>query len=103
MKADTITKDYISDTTIFADVFNYYIYGGKQVIQPEQLVERDSTEIALPYGADGATTPIQKFRDVQKLYTAMTDGDIEYILYGKKYKRFWYHLRINRIKEHVTL
>lgn len=26
--------------------------------------------------------PIQKFRDVQKLYAAMTDGKMEYVLYG---------------------
>ncbi|MCI9624797.1 MAG: transposase, partial [Lachnospiraceae bacterium] len=60
----------------------YYIYGGRQVILPEQLTERDSTKIALPYGADGAVIPVQKFRDVQKLYAAMTDGKIEYVLYG---------------------
>ncbi len=72
MKADTITKDYMSDTAIFADVFNYYIYGGEQIIQAEQLIERDSTKITLPYGADGAVVPVQKFRDVQKLYAAMT-------------------------------
>ena len=53
LKADTITKDYISDTNVFADVFNYYIYGGEQVISPEQLEERNPTEIALPYGTDG--------------------------------------------------
>lgn len=82
MKTDTITKDYLSDTTVFADVFNYYIHDGEQVIRPEQLEERDPTAIVLPYGADGASVPVQKFRDVQKLYTAMTDGDIEYILYG---------------------
>lgn len=82
MKADTITKDYISDTTVFADVFNFYVYGGDQVIRPEQLEERDPTEIALPYGTDGAAVPVQKFRDAQKLYAAMTDGDLEYVLYG---------------------
>lgn len=82
MKADTITKDYVKDTRIFADIFNYYIYGGRQVILPEQLTERDSTKIALPYGADGAVVPVQKFRDVQKLYAAMTDGKMEYVLYG---------------------
>jgi len=82
LKSDTITKDYISDTTVFADVFNYFIYDGEQVIRPEQLEERDPTEIALPYGADGAAVPVQKFRDVQKLYAAMTDGDLEYVLYG---------------------
>lgn len=82
LKADTITKDYVKDTRIFADIFNYYIYGGRQVILPEQLTERDSTKIALPYGADGAVVPAQKFRDVQKLYAAMTDGKMEYVLYG---------------------
>ena len=82
MKADTITKDYVKDAGVFADIFNYYIYGGRQVILPEQLTERDSTKIALPYGADGAVIPVQKFRDVQKLYAAMTDGKIEYVLYG---------------------
>ncbi len=82
LKADTITKDYVKDAGVFADIFNYYIYGGRQVILPEQLTERDSTKIALPYGADGAVVPVQKFRDVQKLYAAMTDGKMEYVLYG---------------------
>ncbi len=82
MKADTITKAYVQDASIFADIFNYYVYQGRQVIEPEQLKERDSTKIALPYGADGAVVPVQKFRDVQKLYAAMTDGKIEYVLYG---------------------
>ena len=54
MKADTITKDYVKDAGVFADIFNYYIYGGRQVILPEQLTERDSMKIALPYGADVA-------------------------------------------------
>lgn len=82
MKADTITKDYVKDADVFADIFNYYIYGGRQVILPEQLTERDSTKIALPYGTDGAAVPVQKFRDVQKLYAAMTDGKMEYVIYG---------------------
>lgn len=29
-----------------------------------KLTERDSTKIALPYSADGAAVPVQKFRDV---------------------------------------
>ncbi len=82
MKADAITKSYVQDVNIFADIFNYYIYKGKQVIKPEELIQRDPTKIALPYGADGAAHPVQKFRDVQKLYAAMTDGKTEYVLYG---------------------
>lgn len=64
LKADTITKDYVKDASIFADIFNYYIYGGQQVIRSEQLTERDSAKIALPYGINGAVVPVQKFRDV---------------------------------------
>ena len=82
MKIDTITKDYVKDVGVFVDIFNYYIYGGRQVILPEQLTERDSAKMALPYGAEGAVVPVQKFRDVQKLYAAMTDGRMEYVLYG---------------------
>lgn len=82
MGVDAITKDYVRDVGVFADIFNFYIYGGRQVIQPEHLIERDSTKIALPYGADGAVVPVQKFRDVQKLYSVMTDGRAEYVLYG---------------------
>ena len=82
MKVDTITRDYVKDAGIFADIFNYYIYDGRSVIRPEQLTERDSTKVALPYGADGAVVPVQKFRDVQKLYATMSDGKMEYVLYG---------------------
>ena len=82
MKADSVTKNYLSNTTIFADIFNSYIYGGEQVIRPEQLVEQDTTKIALPYGKNGKLNPVQKQRDVQKLYTAMTDGTVSYVLYG---------------------
>ena len=40
MRADAITKDYVKDAGVFADIFNYYIYGGRQVILPEQLPDR---------------------------------------------------------------
>ena len=82
MKIDAITKDYLSDNIIFSDVFNCYVYGGKQVIQPEQLEERDSTAITIPYGSDGVALPIQKYRDVQKIYKMSTNKRLEYILYS---------------------
>lgn len=82
LRVDTVTKDYVKDVDVFADIFNCYIYGGRQVIRSEQLTERDSAKTVLPYGADGSVVPFQKFRDVQKLYAAMTDGKMEYVLYG---------------------
>ena len=67
---DTVTKDYMSDNETFADLFNFYIYGGREVIVPEQLKPLDTTEIALPY-SDEHLTAIQKLRDVMKIYAAM--------------------------------
>ena len=48
--ADTVTKAYMKENTVFADAFNYLIYGGKAVVNPAQLQELDTTEIALPFG-----------------------------------------------------
>ena len=36
-KADTVTKRYAGQNDVFADAFNYYFYGGRQVIKPELL------------------------------------------------------------------
>ena len=38
---DVITKDYIRQNDVFADACNYLIYGGKAVIDPEDLKEMD--------------------------------------------------------------
>ena len=59
---------------LLTSLITIFMAGGSP--QPEQLTEYDSTKIALPYGADGTVVPIQKFRDVQKLYAAMTDEEI---------------------------
>ena len=34
-KQDLLAKKYMSDNEKFADVFNYYLYNGKQVIKSE--------------------------------------------------------------------
>ena len=41
---DTLSKQYVSDNTIFADVCNYFIYHGEQIIRPEHLHTLDITE-----------------------------------------------------------
>ncbi len=49
-KIDTVTKDYMKKNTVFADACNYFIYGGRQIIDPEKLQELDTTEVAVPFG-----------------------------------------------------
>ena len=36
---------------VFADAFNYLLYDGRAVIEPENLKEMDPAGIALPFGA----------------------------------------------------
>ena len=50
-KADTVTKAYMRKNEVFADAFNYLIYGGRMCIDSAQLQEVDITEIALPFGS----------------------------------------------------
>ena len=38
-KKDTVTKAFMRENTVFADAFNYLIFNGKKVIQPERLQE----------------------------------------------------------------
>ena len=81
-RKDTVTKDYIKQNTIFADAFNYYIYGGQQRIMPKQLRELDAAETIVPHGADDAGEPEQVYRDVMKSMVAMKDERAAYLLLG---------------------
>lgn len=78
---DTVTAKYMSQNEIFADVFNYFIYDGEQVIRPEDLKELDTREIDVPYGGkEGEKQPVQRTRDVIKSVTAMTDKRFAYMV-----------------------
>lgn len=78
---DTVTAKYMRQNDIFADVFNYFVYDGEQVIDPDCLEELDAREIDVPYGgADGAEQPVQKTRDVIRSVVAMTDKQTAYLI-----------------------
>ena len=80
-KTDTVTVKYMRQNAIFADAFNYFIYDGEQVIDPNSLEELDTREIDVPYGGeDGAEQPVQRTRDVIKSVTAMTDRKTAFLV-----------------------
>ena len=84
---DTVTKAYMKENTVFADAFNYLIYDGEAVVDPTQLKELDTTEIALPFGVpDESGNPqeeaVQKYRDVLKSAVVKQDEEAAYILLG---------------------
>ena len=78
---DIEVKAYMSDKTRFADAFNFSIYNGDYVIQPDNLNSMDTTAITLPYG-EKAKAAIQKYRDLLKLYAAMQDEQAIYLVLG---------------------
>ena len=80
-KIDTVTKDYMKKNTVFADACNYFIYGGRQIIDPEKLQELDTTEISVPFGNE-AEVAVQKYRDLLKAATVMMDGEATYLILG---------------------
>ena len=80
-RADDITKEYVRRSCIFADLFNFFLYNGEEVIKPEHLREMDITEIALPFG-NGKDLSVQKLRDVLKILQVMKDDEAIFVLLG---------------------
>lgn len=83
---DAVMKDYIKNPDVFADLFNQYLYNGEEVITPKRLHEVNTTALTVPYGADGASVPIQKFRDEFMCLGAMEDSSAMYLLLGGEFQ-----------------
>ena len=79
---DTATKNYLTQSSVFADIFNFYLYEGQQVIDPGQLKELDPAELSMPYGMDRKGEPVQRYRDLFKALSAMEDQRAAYLLLG---------------------
>lgn len=77
---DAITKEYMRNAKVFADAFNFLLYKGRPVIDPDRLHAMDLVEIVLPYGEDGAVVPARRYRDNLKHLTAMEDGKAAYLV-----------------------
>lgn len=48
MDKDSATKWFMEQNDVFADAVNYLIYGGKEVVKPENLKTKDVTELSIP-------------------------------------------------------
>ena len=78
---ENVTTKYMRQKHIFADLLNYYIYGGRQAIDPDSLEELDTREAEAIYGGkDGDGQPAQSAGDVMGSLAAMTDGRAAYLL-----------------------
>ena len=79
-KADTATANFMRQNDVFADAFNFFLYQGDPVINPKQLRELDPAELAMSYGADRKSEPVQKYRDILKGLAEMVGTEDEAVL-----------------------
>lgn len=84
--ADAVTKQYMKENTVFADAFNFLLYNEENVIQPQTLRELDTAEVVIPFTVDDKgkkqAQAVQKYRDILKMTTVMTDDKAAYVLFG---------------------
>lgn len=61
---DSKAKEYISDNVRFSDLCNYVLFDGNKVINPNSLVEKDTTQVLSVFGIDKKQLVLQKWRDI---------------------------------------
>ena len=80
---DTKAKEYLADNERFADLCNYVLFGGDQVITADELEERDTTEILSTLGIGKKQVKAQqKWRDLLKRAVIKYTGEMYIVLIG---------------------
>ena len=46
--ADIESKEFMRDNAHFADVVNYYVFSGRQIVLPDDLSPLDTAEVVTP-------------------------------------------------------
>ena len=78
---DTTSYSYMDDNEHFADLFNYFLYNGKQVIKPDDLVTANSVEKAI-INKLGSIMTTKKARDLIKGVNIKHGNNVTYALLG---------------------
>ena len=79
---DTKSKEFLSDNVRFADLCNYFLFQGEQVILPEELVEQDTTELLSVFGVKKKELQVQKWRDILKSVVIKRTQTCTYAIIG---------------------
>ena len=76
--SNAVTARYMENRQVFADLCNFYIHDGEQVILPEHLHPLDGTELTL----NKKRKEIHKERDLLMSVSAMSDASTAYLIIG---------------------
>lgn len=83
LKPDTVLKNYWRNNEQFADLFNAVLFGGKQVISPDELEDADTEESSIIENKDYAES-LQASRDTIKIRKKSNEYGVEYVLLGNE-------------------
>ena len=81
-KFDVLCKKYMSNNEVFADAFNYLLYGGKKKIKPEDLKPLDTSSISIEIKNTKVSKAVQKNRDVFKILSAKRTDELGLLILG---------------------
>ena len=81
-KFDVLCKKYMSNNEVFADAFNYLLYGGKKKIKPEDLKPLDTSSISIEIKNTKVSNAVQKNRDVFKVLSAKRTDKLGLLILG---------------------
>lgn len=91
---DITTKAYMNKNAMFADAFNFLIYGGEEIIRAEELVELDAAQILHPLYRKSYSVKnegrvkkhkregMYRYMDVLKSVVIKHDGKTAYVAIG---------------------
>ena len=76
---DIASKGYLSKNAVFADLFNFFIYNGNPVVDPDKLTPLNTEQISILPEKDAA---VIRYRDILKTATIMSDDKAAYLVLG---------------------
>lgn len=79
---DAAAKQFLADNRRFADVCNYFLYQGEEIIRPESLQEQDGEELLYLSGKDQKEIFLQRWRDILKSAVIKSSSDCIYLIIG---------------------
>lgn len=81
-KSDSFSKDLLQNNNYFADTINNILFNGVKIINPNDLQELDSTEVAIIDELVDRHVPIQKRRDILKQAIIRSTNSAIYAMFG---------------------
>ena len=96
LKPDTVLKKYWRNNEQFADLFNAVLFGGKQVISPEELEDVDTEESSILEHRAYAES-LQASRDNLKIRKRSNQYGIEFVLLGNESQKHIHYAMPMRI------